>query len=187
MHQSTVSNIDSRGDVRLVLDDGTLKVSRKALCLSSPVFSAMLGDHSRFMESSVEALDGGGILNIPLKEDDYKPMKTVMRIIHHQNEQVALRVSFHELKELAIICDKYALRNCILPWASIWSQPYVDRAERDGYESWLFISMTFRMEDVFARITKHIILNAVVLESGTLSCGNAVDLAEGIPDYIMGE
>jgi hypothetical protein len=187
MDHNQVSNIDPSGEVRLVLNVGELKVSRKALCLSSPVFSAMQGDHSRFKESSVEALDEDGVLNIPLGEDDYNPMKTLMRVIHHQNDQGALRVSFHELKDLAIVCDKYALRNCILPWASIWSQPYVDRAEKDGYKSWLFISMTFRMEDVFTQITKHIILNAVVSESGTLSCGNAIDLAEGIPDYIMGE
>ena len=187
MDQNQVSDMDPSGDVRLVLDAGKLKVSRKALCLSSPVFSAMLGNHSRFKESSVEALDEYGILNLPLEDDDYKTMKTLMKIIHHQNDQVPQRVSFQELRDLAIVCDKYALRKCILPWASIWSQPYVGCAEKDGYESWLFISITFRMEDIFARITKHIILNAVVLECGTLSCGKAIDLAEGIPDYIMGE
>ena len=187
MDQDQASDIDPSGDVRLVLNAGKLKVSRKALCLSSPVFSAMLGDHSRFKESSVEALDEYGILDLPLEDDDYKPMKTLMKIIHHQNDQVAQRVSFQELQDLAIVCDKYALRKCILPWASIWSQPYVGCAEKDGYESWLFISMAFRLEDIFARITKHIILNSVMLESDTLSCGNAIDWAEGIPDRVMGE
>ncbi len=45
---STLITIDPHGDVRLILDDGTFKASRKALCLSSPVFLAMLGDDSRF-------------------------------------------------------------------------------------------------------------------------------------------
>ena len=60
LHNS--ATIDPNGDVRLILDHGTFKVSRKALCLSSPVFLAMLRDDSRFLESSDEVACKGSIM-----------------------------------------------------------------------------------------------------------------------------
>lgn len=53
--------IDDDGDLYMKLDAGTLKVSRKALSLSSPVFLAMLGAKSQFAESSQKTLHPDGI------------------------------------------------------------------------------------------------------------------------------
>lgn len=183
---STSTTIDLRGDVRLILDEGTLKVSRKALCLSSPVFLAMLGEDSRFWEASDKAIREDGVRDVPLRDDDFGTMEILMRIIHLQNGAVPTKVSFQQLGEIAMVCDKYALRNCIVPWALLWSQPYLDSIEKDGYESWLFISIVFRNEDAFTRITKHLILNTTVSSSGILTKGNTV-IGEGVPDDIVGK
>ena len=77
-----INTIDPRGDVKLVLDDGIFRVSRKALCLSSPVFLAMLDDDSQFWEASAEATRKGWIRDIPLREDDFGTMEIVMRVMH---------------------------------------------------------------------------------------------------------
>lgn len=192
MSTSTVSHrdviqIDTNGDVNLVLDDGTLKVSRKALCLSSTVFQAMLGDHSNFMEASQHAVGSDGIRNVHLEDDDYVATTILMKAIHHQNHTIPTKVSFDQLKDIAVICDKYDLRNCLLPWCQLWSQPYIDRVEQDGYESWLFMSIAFRNEGLFAQITKRLVLNTAVSSSRALSCGNGSDFIEGVPDEIIGE
>ena len=186
MEQTRISTtIDPNGHVRLILDDGTFKVSRKALCLSSPVFLAMLGDDFRFWEASDKAARENGVRDIPLRDDDFGTMEILLRIIHLQIEVVPTKVSFQQLGEIAVVCDKYALRKCVVPWSFLWSHPYLDSVEKDGFESWLFISIVFQNEDVFTRITKHLILNTRVSSSGIL--GNAINIGEGVPDDIMGE
>lgn len=186
IEQTNISTmIDPHGDVNLVLDDGTFKVSRKALCLSSPVFLAMLDDDSQFWEASDKAACKGRIRDIPLREDDFDTMEIVMRIIHHQNDTVPTKVSFQQLNEIAVVCDKYAFRELLIPWSFLWSQPYLDSVEKDGFESWLFISIVFRNEDAFTRITKHLILNTSLSSSGILSHLSGIDLEEGIPDGII--
>ena len=188
MDQShTLTTIDPLGDVRLILDNGTLKVSRKALCLSSPVFLAMLGDDSRFWEASNEAAREDGIRDIPLGEDDFGVMEILMRIIHLQNDMVPTEVSFQQLNDIAVACDKYALRKCLIPWSLLWSQPYLDSVEIDGFESWLFISIVFQDKAVFTRITQHLILNTRLSSSGDLSDSKGIILGEGIPDKIICE
>lgn len=183
---STSTTIDQRGDVRLILDEGTLKVSRKALCLSSPVFLAMLGEDSRFWEASDKAVREDGVRDVPLRDDDFGTMEILMRIIHLQNGAVPITVSFQQLGEIAMVCDKYALRDCVVPWALLWSQPYLDSIEKDGFESWLFIPIVFQIEGAFTRITKHLILNTTVSSSGILTKGNTI-IGEGVPDDIVGK
>jgi hypothetical protein len=179
--------MDPKGDVSLSLDAGMLQVSSKALCLSSSTFSAMLGDGSRFWEGSDDALDEAGVRNVTLRDDDYASMEILMRIIHHRNDEVPQKVSFQQLKDIAVVCDKYALRSCVLPWSHLWSQPYVDHVEKDGFESWLFISTVFRNQSIFTRTTKHLILNAKLSKEGDLSHGNVTDLSKRVSDSIIGE
>ena len=183
----TLTTIDPHGDVRLILDNGTLKVSRKALCLSSPVFLAMLGDNSRFWEASDEAACEDGIRDVSLGEDDFAVMEILMRIIHLQNDMVPTKVSFQQLDDIAVTCDKYALRKCLIPWSLLWSQPYLDSVEKDGFESWLFISIVFQDKDTFTRITEHLILNTKLSSSGDLSDSKGISLGEGVPDKIICE
>ena len=84
-----------------------------------------------------------------------------------------------------MVCDKYALRSCLVPWSTLWSQPYFDYMEKDGFESWLFISIVFRIEDAFTRITKHLVLNTRLSSSGVLLKASGNDLEEGIPEGII--
>ena len=182
-----ITTIDPHGDVRLILDGGTLKVSRKALCLSSRVFLAMLGEDSRFFEASDRATRDDGIRDVPLGDDDFGTMEILMKIIHLQNDMVPTKVSFQQLTEIAVVCDKYAMRKCVIPWSSLWSQLYLDSVENDGFEPWLFISVVFQNEDVFTRITKHLILNTRMSSSCILTNSNGITFDEGVPGDIIGE
>ena len=177
--------IDSHGGVNLVLDVGTLQVSRKALCLGSSVFLAMLNDDSPFWEASDEAVREGKVRDIPLQEDDFCTMEIVMRIIHHQNDMVPNEVSFEQLHMIAVICDKYDLRKCLVPWTVLWSKPWLKSVEKTGFESWLFISIVFCNDDAFTRITKHLILNTTLSSSSTLFNVNGINVEEGISDGII--
>lgn len=182
-HTGTSITIDPHGDIKLILDDGTFRVSRTALRHNSSVFRAMLDNNSKFWEASDDAIDKDQVRNISLREDNFDAMKIVMRIVHQQNDRVPTKVTFDQLDDIAMVCDKYDLRECLMPWSLLWSQPYYENIEQDYFERWLFISIVFRNESAFARITKHMILETTLLPSNLTV--HDIDVEEGIPYEII--
>lgn len=186
--------IDPHGDVKLILDGGTFKVSRTALCRHSSVFRVMLDKNSKFWEASDDAIGEDQLRNIHLREDDFDTMEIVMRVIYQHNDKVPKEVSFAQLEGIAVVCDKYELRECLVPWSLVWFQPYLDFIERLDFERWLFISIAFRNESTFTRITKHLIKTASLIPSsrepvswqpGYLTTYNDVDIEEGVRSDII--
>lgn len=182
-HIDTSITIDPHGDVKLILDEGTLRVSRIALRRNSSVFRAMLDKNSKFWEASDDAIGIDQLRNIPLREDNFNAMKIVMRIVHQQNDQVPTEVTFDQLDNIAVVCDKYDLRECLMPWSLLWSQPYYENIEQDYFERWLFISIVFRNESAFTRITKYLILETTLLPNSLTV--HDIDVEEGIPCEII--
>lgn len=66
--------IDPEGDLYMELNGGSLKVSRKALSLSSPVFLAMLGANSKFKEATNMTLDHNGVQIVSFEDDNFETM-----------------------------------------------------------------------------------------------------------------
>lgn len=173
--------IDPQGDVKLILDNGTLLVSRAALCRNSSVFRAMLNENSKFWEASDNAIGQDQLRSIPLREDNFDAMEVVMRVMHQQNFKVWTKVSFVELNTLAVICDKYDLSECLTPWSLVWLPQYYFCLETGGHERWLFISIVFRDEIAFTRVTRRLILETHIIPN-KLTVGRLADIEEGVPD-----
>lgn len=183
LRMSQISVIDRQGDLYMVLDNGRLLVSRKALCLSSSVFLAMLGEESQFSESKAKIIRSDGIQEITFRDDDFSAMQLVTNVIHLQNDKVPLNVSFQQLHQIAILCDKYDLKRCLGYWPEKWAAPWLDSYSKAGYEALLFISTTFRFPSTFKNTTKHLIRNAIVSKS-VLSI-NGIEFGEGVSLKIM--
>ncbi len=179
--------IDADGDLYMKLDFGSLKVSRKALTLSSPVFLAMLGANSKFKEATDPTLDLDGVQTVSFEEDDFETMKIIARIMHLQSNDVPTRIAFKQLYQVAVLCDKYDLKRCLGPWTKIWATPYLDCYARQGYEEWLFMSIVFRYDGLFKEITRHLVINSELSEQGTLVTTSGFDLSEGISSAILGK
>lgn len=114
---STTTKIDPDGDLLMNLpmngdfSAAGLLVSRHTLCLSSAVFRAMLGPNSKFKESdSTTTTFEDGIQVITLEDDDFQTMEIIMNAIHLQSHLVPRKVTFQQLDDIAILCDKYDLR-----------------------------------------------------------------------------
>ena len=105
--------IDHEGDLYMDLLDGKLKVSRKALSLSSPVSLAMFGAGSRFAETTHKSFASDGVQVVPFDDDDFEAMTVIARIIHLQHDQVEKSLSFSQIFQVAILCDKYDLKRCL--------------------------------------------------------------------------
>lgn len=179
--------IDPEGDLYMKLDGGSLKVCRKAISLSSPVFLAMLGVNSKFKEATDMTLDRDGVQIVLFEDDKFETMTIIARIIHLQNDNVPVSMTFKQLYQVAVLCDKYDLKRCLGPWTNIWATPYLDCYARPGYEEWLFMSIVFRFDGLFKEVTRHLVINSAISEQGTLITTTGFDLSEGISSIILGE
>lgn len=178
--------IDPDGDLVLVIEGRELVVSRKALCLSSSVFRAMLRDGSPFLESTDQVIASDGLRRIQLKEDNYEAMSIVAKVIHMQHDIVPVTVSFNMLETLAVACDKYDIRQCLGFWPQKWSEPHFHTVTTPGYERWLFIAFIFRNATVFSMISQHFMLNTKLTETGDLQFPGSNQTSEGVPNGILG-
>ena len=179
--------IDPDGDLNMKLRGGTLRVSRKALTLSSPVFLAMIGQRSRFCEATSPTVGVDGLQIISFEDDDFETMATIARIIHHQNDRVPRTVSFPQLYDLAVLCDKYNLLRCWGPWINTWAGPHSPSVIDDGYKHWLFISIVFGYTLLFEQISKKLILDAVSSEDGALVTAQGLDFAKNASPLVIGK
>ena len=96
-------------------------------------------------------------------------------------------MTFEQLCQVAVICDKYDLKRCLGPWINIWATPHLDCYARPGYEKWLFMSRVFQNDALFKDITRHLIINSELSQQGTLVTTTGFDLSEGISETILGE
>jgi hypothetical protein len=184
---SQTSVIDREGDLYMILDHGKLLVSRKALCLGSPVFLAMLGDDSQFSECRARMTGSDGVQMITFQDDHFSAMQVVVNIMHLQNDRVPQNVSFQQLHQIAILCDKYDLKRCLGYWPEKWAAPWLKSYSKTGYEAMLFISITFKLTSAFKDITAHLMCNTMVSSSGSLITIFEVEVGEGVSSKIIGE
>jgi hypothetical protein len=180
------------GDLYMVFNSNDseskrLLVSRYILCLSSKVFDAMVGDSSQFQEATNPTLSHDGIREVAFNDDDFPAMRTIMNILHLQHDRVLLRISFTQLRETAMICDKYDLVQSVGLWPATWAQHYVDRIEKKAFEDWLLIASVFKQKEAFTKITRHLIVNSKIdADTGELVTADGFSFTEGVPSTVVG-
>lgn len=164
-----------------------LLVNRNILCIASPVFKAMLGDDSRFRDTMPKTMNADGTEVISLEDDDFATMEILMNIVHLQGHKVPSIVSFLRLDLCARLCDKYDLGRSLGGWPEIWMKPHLPIVEIEGYERWLFISLIFRQSSAFAAITRCLVLNTTLSDTGELLCRGSSSFSEGVSGSVIGE
>ena len=106
---------DPKGDVLLVLSTGSgiarFRVNSHILCISSPVFRAMLGEQSQFKERAALSArtPTSEPLELPLADDDPKALGVILRVIQRQYDgphRLLTSTSFTRLRLFAasMIC-----------------------------------------------------------------------------------
>lgn len=136
-----------------------LKVSSQVLCTASPVFRAMLSPTSSFREAYEFRTMTAGTepYRLVLTDDNPEALAVILLALHCQNKLVPVAISFQNLLDLAIICDKYDCAAAVSLWVDIWTKDWRGVQQDAGYEQWLFIAWTFGIEDVFQNLSKKII------------------------------
>lgn len=162
--KAVTRDIAPYGDIILELTTkagiAQLKVASQVLCTASPVFRAMLGPTSSFKEACELRTKTADTepYRLVLADDNPEALAVILLALHCQNKFVPVDISFQNLLDLAVICDKYDCAAAVSLWADIWVKDWKKMAQDAGYEQWLFIAWTFGVEDVFQNLSKKLIM-----------------------------
>ncbi|XXG95276.1 hypothetical protein Hte_001537 [Hypoxylon texense] len=134
-HQSEFPRviIDPDGDLCLVVgdEDGyTFVVCSKTVARASLVWKKLL--YGNFAESLRPTKDSGKEWIVRLPDDNPRPMRVLLNIIHSRFDQVPInvgfdnpptdgsRMTFDDLFLLTVLTDKYDLTRNLRPWVRNW-------------------------------------------------------------------
>lgn len=156
------------------------RVSSSVLCAASPVFNAMLGPNSSFAEAVSLRTAARAPATSPIKpsaplvqhvqplyDDNGTALAVILYALHLQTHKVPRTVTFPQLKQLAVVCDKYDCVGAVRLWAETWMQPFRGDVTTVGYEDWLFIAWVFSSRKFFERVSKSLVPRVVVDEDET--------------------
>ena len=93
-----------------------LLVSSKVLSLASPVFAALLGP--KFLEGN--HIRRGDSPIIELHDDDPAAITLICNILHYRYDSVPTQLEAEQLRQIAILCDKYDCSKSFQPWTEKW-------------------------------------------------------------------
>jgi len=153
---------DPIGDLMLVLGSPTcqarFQVSSKVLSLSSPVFRTMLNFRSGFKEGKdlAERTTSSPPMELFLGDDNPNALAIILRIIHAQTRWVPQSLGPDRLYEIAIISDKYDMRDPLDYWLRKWAP---ERFEGTiSMDKWLFIAFVCGRAAEFGVLSRELML-----------------------------
>lgn len=148
-----LERLNPDGDVILLVEGqstGQFLVSSKILSIASPVFAKLFG--SNFHEGMQMAKSSRP--TIPLREDDPVAMRTILRILHHQEPEQVEPMNAERLAIFAIHCDKYDCVKALRPWILIWFNDFQSTVTAGVDHGYLLLAAhLFRSAEQFSRIS----------------------------------
>lgn len=152
--------LEPAGDRFLVVNKGqsqqTFRVSSKAMCLASPVWRAMMDPSGPWKE----AQDGGHV-NFP--EDDPDTLRIVLDVVHFHFHRIPSSLTYEQLLDLAILCDKYDTARLLLPWFQLhWKFSFSKYAEEQGKECSLLIAWVFLDVETFKKLATRLVTQSLL-------------------------
>jgi hypothetical protein len=176
---STVVLYDMESAVRLVIgkEKRAVVASKAVLTILSPVFRAM------FTRGFQEAAEGCSEVSLP--EDNFEALLFLLRLAHLKFEDLPETLTFPDLYELAVVCDKYDAAGPVKLFLDKYSGPYKIFVSNPWYEEWLFIAWAFGLRETYQSSIKAIIWNSAV-EDGVL-CRSGRPIEHLLPPHALGK
>lgn len=163
-------------------------VNRACLCVVSPVFRAMLGQDSPFIEGSAADIDSSTPV-VDVEEHHVDSLFTLFAIFHHKHLLVKEEMTSEELYDIALLCDKYDCSESLRPWSAVWIKPHLSEieSENEGVENCLFIAWTLQSKELFEITTKLLICNSQLTTEGKLYVNEGDFTVEEGPTAVIGK
>ncbi|KAF2135726.1 uncharacterized protein K452DRAFT_346706 [Aplosporella prunicola CBS 121167] len=167
----------------MILNNGTkLGVSSAVLRTASDMFRAMFGPNFREGQN----LNETNPKEVEFPDDDPAAMMVICSVFHFQYDHTQHYPDMAELKDIALLCDKYQCSPAIFLHSQMWMERLMKDAMKkkfDGYEDLLGISYLFDNPDVFKRLT----LDLILYWTGSFDKLGDRDLADRIPWRTFGK
>lgn len=159
----------------------TFRVSSKAMSLASPVWPVMFDPSGPFKSGRPEND------SVIFPEDNAQALQILLYIAHLQLHSIPETLSFTQLLNLAIICDKYDTARLIIPWFHKWETSYRQSALDLGHECSLLIAWVIRDLDIFKQVADTLVWTTCVKSRGEcLARGDLTPLGDQMPPGVIG-
>ncbi|KAG0130330.1 hypothetical protein HOY82DRAFT_486844, partial [Tuber indicum] len=143
------------------------KTSASVLITTSKVFSAMLSPTSPFSEAqrfnnSPHSTDP---FVLRLHDDDPVALCILLRALHN-HPSVPRSLTFRQLVKMAVVVDKYDCSHATRMYGDKWMKGWTSKAEKAGYEEWLFVSWVWGVEKIFGKLFGKVVKEVCVQRVG---------------------
>lgn len=139
-----------------------LRVSSKKLISSSVYFKAML-EGPRFREGSDLQQYGFVKIDLSVTGDDPEMMALLLAILYKDNIKIPVGLSFEDLKNVAILVDKYQWHALVAPHAARWYELLRTKVNLDYTDStsldYLWMAWVFGLKDHFNFLSYQLVYN----------------------------
>jgi hypothetical protein len=150
-------------DLRLIVGPGrqSIDVSRSALGLASPVWNRMIfGPWAEGWKKEIEFPD-----------DDPEAVLIVLGIAHLKFKDRPKKLTYDQLVDLAIVCDKYDTVGVVRPFLTEWIGDLKMHVQ-PGKEEWIFYAWTFGYTTDFFVAVQTLVRESTTDADGCLLHGN---------------
>lgn len=126
-----------------------------------------------------------GQVNLP--EDDPDTLRIVPDIAHFQFHRIPNSLTYVQLLDLSILCDKYDMARLVLPWFQFhWKSSFLEHAQDHGKECSLLIAWVFLDEVTFNNLAPRLVTHSMLDSEGKFDIINRKTLDDHMPSGMMG-
>jgi hypothetical protein len=122
-------------------------------------------------------------------DDDPQALEIILMALHHQSDLLPHAIEMSEMVHIAEICDKYEFHQALKPIADKLFIPMKDDATKPGNEDSLLCCYVFGYEDVFAEVSKELIIRGAWNPGQGLHFDHSTPgtLSTCIPGFVVGK
>ncbi|KAK6530654.1 hypothetical protein TWF281_007493 [Arthrobotrys megalospora] len=130
----------------------------------SRVFDRMLDPENGFHPLTTETAFGRQlrVLSLPDVEDDADSLLIILKAVHYQYNTMPTRVTYKQLVNLAVVCEKYDCGSLLRPWTDVWVPALLNDVNHIetalGHEDWLLIGHIFPNAEGSPRVVERLSL-----------------------------
>ena len=156
--------------IRLLTPTHTLyyKTSASVLITTSKIFSAMLSPTSPFSEAqrfNNSPYSSTEPFVLKLHDDDPVALCILLKSLHN-HPSVPQSLTFKQLVKMAVVVDKYDCSHATRMYGDKWMKGWTSKAERPGYEEWLFVAWVWGVDKIFGKLFGKAVMEVCVQKVG---------------------
>lgn len=189
-HDNPIFILDS-GDLRLLAtysnDRVAFAVLSHAISLTSPIWKKTMHPPFPRLPGAEQGNDDLQDEHIDFSEDNGEALLPLLRIAHLQSSKVPPTLTFKDILDIAVLCDKYDCVGLVKPWLPLWLVNEETQYKEPEHEEWLFIAWVFGREKTFRELATKLVREVKTNHKGDCLASTGEILPSRMPPDIVGK